>query len=170
MYNRIKKVEPSSVSQHGNNAMLPAAFRYGNLIYYKSTEDGWLPNALDWQDFKWMEENPQSFWEAFAPIPLNRKTFSATWYEPKNETCIDCEWAFPFPSYCYVPLSQDSNGIYYYNCSGLFTKIEWFHELQNLYYSITGEELHIKDKSRLEVSVLVNEILSDVPKDDDLPF
>jgi len=30
--------------------------------------------------------------------------------------------------------------------------------------------LQIKDKSRLEVSVLVNEILSDVPKDDDLPF
>ena len=36
--------------------------------------------------------------------------------------------------------------------------------------SITGEELQIKDKSRLEVSVLVNEILSDVPKDDDMPF
>ena len=89
---------------------------------------------------------------------------------PQNESCIDCEWKFPFPSYCYVPLQQDSNGIFYYNCSGLFTKIEYFHELQNLYYSITGEELTIKDKDRLNVSTLVNEILSDLPEDGTLPF
>lgn len=170
MYNRIKKVEHGSVSKPCSNAMLPAAFRYGNLIYYNSSEDGWMPNALDWQDFKWMEENPQSFWEAFAPIPLNSKTFSATWYEPKNESCIDCEWDFPFPSYCYVPLQHNSNGIFYYNCSGLFTKIEYFHELQNLYYSITGEELTIKDKDKLIVPPIVNEVLSDLPEDGTLPL
>ena len=168
--NNEQKDQNLHISQHSSNEMLPAAFRYGNLIYYKSSEDGWLPNALDWPDFKWMEENPQSFWEAFAPIPLNSKTFSATWYEQKNESCIDCEWNFPFPSYCYVPLQQDSNGIFYYNCSGLFTKIEYFHELQNLYYSITGEELTIKDKDKLIVPPIVNEVLSDLPEDGTLPF
>lgn len=168
--NNIQMNNSEQSAEMAQNHLLPAAFRYGNLIYYKSSEDKLLPNALDWQDFKWMEENPKSFWETFEPIPLNSKTFSATWYVPKNETCIDCEWAFPFPSYCYVPLQQDSNGIHYYNCSGLYTEVKWFHELQNLYYSITGKELQIKDKSILEVPIVDSEVLSDLSENETLPF
>lgn len=45
--------------------------RIGNVIYYQSSEDGLLPNRIDWQDLKWLSENPESFNETFKPIPIN---------------------------------------------------------------------------------------------------
>ena len=42
--------------------------RIGNVIYYQSSEDGLLPNIVDWQDLKWLSENPDSFNETFKPI------------------------------------------------------------------------------------------------------
>jgi hypothetical protein len=31
--------------------------RIGNVIYYQSSEDGLLPNIVDWEDLKWLSEN-----------------------------------------------------------------------------------------------------------------
>ncbi len=45
--------------------------RIGNVIYYQSSQDGLLPNIIDWQDLKWLSENPESFNETFKPIPIN---------------------------------------------------------------------------------------------------
>lgn len=45
-------------------------FRTGNLLNYDTSEGETLLAKLDWQDFKWLEEDPKGFGLVHTPIPL----------------------------------------------------------------------------------------------------
>ena len=143
--------------------------RIGNVIYYQSSEDGLLPNRIDWQDLKWLSENPESFNETFKPIPINWVVLGKLgwWVEDNVDHAFlqkqVGEWGI-------FIIDSDGNGLSY--CSrnaSISKKIQYYHELQNVFYSTTGVELNYKLED-LEVSKLVEHILSDGNTGEDLPF
>jgi hypothetical protein len=111
-------------------------FRTGNIVNYFTAEGDELPSELDWQDFKWLDEDHVSFCLVHAPIKITEEIMFAAGFEKfygwddmiffrRNEIEIEKVYeGFLF------------NGHY----------ITTLHQLQNLYYSITGEELEIKRK------------------------
>ena len=143
--------------------------RIGNVIYYQSSEDGLLPNKVDWQGLKWLSENSESFNETFKPIPINWVVLGKLgwWVEDNGDHAFlqkqVGEWGI-------FVIDSDGNGLSY--CSrnaSISTKIQYYHELQNIFFSTTGVELDYKLED-LEVSKLVEHILSDGYDAENLPF
>jgi hypothetical protein len=144
------------------------SFRPGNLLLYLSSEDGWLPTKLDWQDFKWMEEGKEWFWTAHKPIPINDEVLSTIAY-------ISFELCGYYGIYSITngekyDIINDSDG--FNTISDIATPFNWLHELQNHYYASTGKELEIN----LELLEVIANKKEPEPRQfvpdmgDDLPF
>lgn len=141
----MTKDENIGVSPTFGKQMLPAAFRPGNLLLYLSSEDGWLPSKLDWQDFKWMEESPEWFWSVHKPIPINDKYLSAIEYIHFTLYGIYGMYGLNVGEWGVYDFTNDGDG--FHTTSGnasITTPLNWLHELQNHFYATTGEELPVK--------------------------
>lgn len=129
--------------------------RIGNVIYYQSSEDGLLPNIVDWEDLKWLSENPENFNEIFKPIPISWVTLlKLGWekhfiYDDNSFTISKRVGPFKFFS-----LAVDEKGLHFatdFDCI-----IKYYHQLENIVYLITG--FYLDDQlEKLEVSKLANE-------------
>ena len=132
--------------------------RIGNVIYYQSSEDGLLPNIVDWQDLKWLSENPDNFNETFKPIPIS-------WV-----TLLKLGWQINYDGGVYHLLSKSvGEWGYEHRNASCGIDIEYYHQLENIFYFTTGKYLD-NQLEELEVSNLANEILSDGSNEKDLPF
>ncbi len=118
--------------------MQATEFRIGNLLNYTTAEGDVLTNVIDWHDLKWLSEDEQGFNLVHNPIPLTEE-----WLVKMDFSYIN---NINFYSY-YI---NDSFVIMYgYNNFhfspslniAIGQKIEYVHQLQNLYYCICGEEL-----------------------------
>jgi len=112
--------------------------RIGNLLNY-DTGEGVEIVVIDWQDLKWISENDGSFNKDHSPIPLTeewllRFGFERTYhgYYSDNLVLRLCE----------------NNGLFYDYCGGDMCKgveVKHVHQLQSLYFALTGKELTIKN-------------------------
>lgn len=81
--------------------------------------------------------------EDFKPIPLTEKLLA------------------DFPQV--QPLKIESHkGFFYYTGSGQFVRLEYIHQLQNLYFAITGEELPLDIK-------IIAEAVKSIPATVEMP-
>lgn len=59
-----------------------------------------------------------------------------------------------FPGYQSLKIESDTEGIFFNAGNGLFVKLNYLHQLQNLYYFLTGEEpvLNLESVAETELS------------------
>jgi hypothetical protein len=128
-----------------------SAFRAGNLLLWHSSEDGWLPTKLDWQDFKLLEEYPESFWSEHKPIPINDEVLSTIAYIGFEFCGYYGIYSISSGDFGLYEFTNDSDGFHITNNNAsITTPLKWLHELQNHFYTTTGRELDI-DLKMLEV-------------------
>jgi hypothetical protein len=110
--------------------------RIGNLVNYETLEGDVLTNIIDWQDLKWLSEDEQSFNLAHSPIPLTEEwLLKFGFVKNNNNQFILMEGGVD------ILFNKDLNG---WTCDGINFSInmtEHVHQLQNLYFALTGTEL-----------------------------
>lgn len=119
-------------------------FRTGNLLNYTTAEGDILPSALDWQDFKWLEENKKGFELVHDYIQLTeqwlldfgfrRQDFDHIYLFPKNDSFRLWGFRWDLQAWSFNTKGDGWDDI-------TTPRIQYVHQLQNLYYSLTGEEL-----------------------------
>lgn len=112
----------------------------GSILDYHTAEGEILPTVIDWQDLKWLTENPKGFNLVHSPIylsdewleKLGLKTQSGIFEDENHKVRIDYDG------------DDFIKGQMTYQLNRRFVcKIKYVHELQNLHYSLTGETLSL---------------------------
>jgi hypothetical protein len=130
--------------------------RIGNHLQYFIGYGGsdWENTKIDWQDLKWCEENNENFNEVHKAIPITEGILWANkfecgeggwWMNAANNLrphylkliyTVDDGW---YPIYIEQPeMSSESEQMV------SLRKIEYIHELENLFFVLTGKELNLK--------------------------
>ncbi len=125
--------------------------RTGNLLNYKTAEGDVLPTKIDWQDLKWLDEDPKGFNSVHDGVLLTDKLMEE--YGFKENFMGDCSWFEETGKYIHgthsksvghgiMSLLCDTEGWHYsFPNASIWRKLEFFHEVQNLYFVTTGEEI-----------------------------
>ena len=112
----------------------------GNILNYNTAEGEILPTVIDWQDLKWLTEDPKGFNLVHSSILLKEDLLLSfgfvnigTHLEFKlaNSWCL--EW---YDNILGFSICKGKRGL----CLG---RIQYVHELQNLHYSLTGVMLSL---------------------------
>jgi hypothetical protein len=112
--------------------------RIGNLVNYKTSEGDVLTNVIDWQDLKWLSEDEELFNLAHSPIPLTEEWLLKFGFEKQMM------WTYA------IDIIGNKKLIYYLGEKGWsignknysdFSNLKYVHQLQNLYFALTGTEL-----------------------------
>src|SRR5690606_5568730 len=114
--------------------------RIGNFLNYTTAEGDVLPTTIDWQDLKWISEDPEGFNLVHSPIELDEEWQNNTDFiiaiTENIAIWTDKEKCF---------IEQYSEGVE--EVKG----IDSVHKRQNLYFSLTGEEIEIKQINEINV-------------------
>lgn len=89
--------------------------RCGNTVNYFTEEGDYIPTVIDWQHLKWLTEDPKGFNLVHLPIQITD------------------EWLLEFGLIKKVKTEYQVS-----------IPLEYIHELQNLYFDLTGHELKTK--------------------------
>ena len=119
--------------------------RIGNLVNYQTAEGDILVARIDWQDLKWISKDEKGFNIAHSAIPLTEEwllKFGFEEYEFEDEI-----FGYVLNDFGYVNEFQFRIRIFI-DFEGILIQkpIKFVHQLQNLYFALTGEELTIKTK------------------------
>lgn len=129
--------------------------RCGNILMYLISEGKWQPTVIDWQDLKWISEDPDGFNKVHKPIPLTKE-----WLMKLGFAEIPNEKKYVYDKVVYGVKYLQLNKVYDYAydayfevCQGIsLTKpavsfnsqpIKFAHQLQNLYYALTKLKLEL---------------------------
>jgi len=165
----------------------PNELRVGSQLHY-DTGEGIGITTIDWQDIKWLSEDPHDFSQAHKPIPLteqlmsrvrrvidrtphgcdSRREFSMT---PPGERQVDNNWwskeihdfriLHLSPSYLRDKVGDDwvkretpefwhcwicshGTGSSWFLSIRDYKKFKYFHQLQNLFFGLTDQELIVR--------------------------
>lgn len=113
----------------------PSELSIGNLLNY-DTGEGIELTVIDWQDLRWLQENPESFNNSHTPVPLTPEILEGFGFEPGmfNELTL------------YVgvkALTYSRNSIYVDGLIGL-PDVKNVHTLQNFVQAISGVDFVFK--------------------------
>lgn len=117
----------------------PQELRIGNRLEYFINEDGveWAETIIDWQDFQWVSTFESEFNKKHRPISLTQEWLLKFGFVLNDDggdmKGNDRFWSRPgFLGSLSIPnLKHSTTGLY----------IRHVHQLQNLYFALTGEEL-----------------------------
>lgn len=129
----------------------------GNVLNYQTAEGDVMPAVIDWQDLKWITEDPEGFNVVHSGIELTPSVMTDVLgfeeceptYFNDRENITFCGWC-PFDRIQVVLRSNGENEIHTpYSRDSITEKrpITHLHQLQNLYHALTGEELTINTQS-----------------------
>ena len=99
--------------------------RVGNYLNYQTAEGDIMLTVIDWQDIKWISEDPKGFNLVHDPIPITEDWLLKLGFENSDPVLIQNNYGD------LIYLSDFLNTIY-------------IHQLQNFYFALTGEELNLK--------------------------
>ena len=131
--------------------MKASELRIGNCLQYYIGEDGceWDTSKIDWQDLRWCDEKNKIFNHVHKGIPITEKILKDSGFSPfdggdffieNGDLAIvlrntSDDW---YPSILQrAEMSFEEDQIIFLN------RIEYVHELQNLFFAITKQELNI---------------------------
>lgn len=112
-------------------------FRTGNLLNYTTAEGDVMATSLDWQDFKWLEEDRKGFEAVHDYIPLTEDWLIDFGFEYVD---IDGDWIYLDSGISLENNVRNKWGIWI-NDTNYLRHIRFVHQLQNLYFALTGKEL-----------------------------
>lgn len=121
--------------------------RIGNWVNiyddYTSQVTGLTENGKVWCVKRPTDE--KCAWNQVNPIPLTEEWLRRLGLNVRQREADECTWLeFDFP--VVEELVQSSDGTYFFDCDSDTLRIMYVHQLQNLYFSLTGEELTIKER------------------------
>jgi hypothetical protein len=114
--------------------MKASELRIGNWIAHEPTIDDWEEIIVRPGTIIQCEISPDSF----MPIPLTEEWLLKFGFEWKNFALRNGKFTVRFQKYFYVYLSFEG-------VSPIQINLEYVHQLQNLYFALTGEELVVKE-------------------------
>jgi hypothetical protein len=128
--------------------------RTGNLLNYDTAEGETLPTKIDWQDLKWLSEDEKGFNLVHSPIPITEEWLLKFGFTNIDNTNIYVKSMHKIGAEKLKSLAVyiDENNytiaiVDYYTgvekTDLLHLDYEFVHQLQNLYFALTGEELTI---------------------------
>lgn len=106
----------------------------GNILNYDTAEGEIMPTVIDWQDLKWLTEDPKGFNLVHSPVNISSEWLEKLGFcKTQNQThkvrvCLDGD------DFIKHQMTYQFN-------SQFVCKLKYVHELQNLHYSLTGEML-----------------------------
>jgi hypothetical protein len=113
------------------------ALKCGNILNYDTAEGEILHTVIDWQDLKWLTEDSIGFNMVHSPIRLNEDVVKKLGfvffhkhnlgYKGESEDLFLSDWTGEIKVFF----------------GGKPMEIYFVHELQNLYYSLTGMMLYL---------------------------
>lgn len=120
--------------------------RIGSLLNYQTAEGEILTTIIDWQYLKWLSEDYGGFNLVHSPIPLTEDWLLKLGFTEYHYSDDIWGWVFNYFGYIneYQIRIHNSFIEYQENPILLNKSIEYVHQLQNLYFALTGEELTIK--------------------------
>jgi hypothetical protein len=137
--------------------MKSSEFRLGNIIEAKFVTEGFKWTFVKIKDLEWIEEYPETYrciplseeWFGYfgfiaedkRPSKDHGQYFSKPIYDYKYSFAyapFRKDWGF-YHSYTDAPNEEDNNKYDLISCD-----IKYVHQLQNLYFALTGEDLEIK--------------------------
>lgn len=111
----------------------PTDLRTGNVLHYK-TDEGTFITEIDWQDLKWLSENPKDFIAYHKPIPITKKILKKLGFEWSGS-----EWILPYYEIG-IRLLDRAGYVYLNGCDG-GQLMKYTHQLQNLVHALTGKDI-----------------------------
>ena len=118
--------------------MKATELRIGNLVNYDTAEGDVFTNVIDWQDLKWLSEDEQGFNLVHNPIPLTEEWLLKFAFESD-----EIEWWNGILS-----IGICKEGLRYLPTEKINFRVgivlQYVHQLQNLYFALTNEELTLK--------------------------
>jgi hypothetical protein len=104
----------------------------GNILNYDTAEGEILTTVIDWQDLKWLSEDPKGFNLVHSPLKINIDVLRKIGFKKDSKY----DWIIE-PSWGDV---DNGVGCFMFTC-GHEVGFQYVHELQNFYYCLTGEML-----------------------------
>lgn len=135
-----------------NELRIGNCYNYRYFDFIEDMQEWLIMTTVDADDLKWLEANPNDPY--YEPIPLteewllkfgvlcpfmldSEKSFVSNLVAKYNE--FDEDWNYVVDS-C---LHATTGGIMY-----ISVVVKYVHQLQNIYFALTGEELTIKEESK----------------------
>lgn len=117
--------------------------RIGNYLQYYIGEDGyeWQPSGIDHHDIVWCVEDNDDFNKSYRPIPITEEWLLKFGFE--KITAWYRKWLHAINLMINVGHGQTIAGLYEFKNIPI-KQVSYVHELQNLYFALTGEELEAK--------------------------
>ena len=115
-------------------------FEVRNILNYDTAEGEILPTVIDWQDLKWLTEDPKGFNLVHSPIPLTEEWLLKFGFVPEKmeDGFLSYRLKFVDISMPYFEFTYD------YGTESF--EVKYVHQLQNLFFALTGTELTLNTK------------------------
>jgi len=119
-----------------NYTFTPHELRIGSVVNYIEDGDLFLLYTLDWQDLKWLTEQPDYFNQCHQPIPINPRLLVKMGLKECGET-----WHYLLD----IQIECVNERVFRVYFRGHLIKwVEYVHELQNIVYELNGVWLELK--------------------------
>jgi len=116
--------------------MKATELRIGNLVNCSDVvEQGVMLNVIDWQDLKWLSEDEKGFNLVHKPIPLTEEKLLKFGFYKNIDTELFEKDGFQ------IDISVIKCLFYLPEFGDWYKELEYLHQLQNLYFALTNEEL-----------------------------
>ena len=119
--------------------------RVGNLLNYQTAEGDVVNLTTDFHAIKWATEDPKGFNLVHSPIPITEEWLIKFGFKQYNDFGVKfntfdlmplCGFGYDIDTKQVVILEKGNP-----NSHWIERKIEYVHELQNLYFALRGQEL-----------------------------
>jgi hypothetical protein len=112
--------------------------RIGNIIHFDDIEEGQVETKITWDDLKWASVNEKTFNEFHKPIPLTEELLLRFGGKKVNNS----DWFIKFGG---IEFYCRHNKFWYSSIGSVYLsdRVQFVHQLQNLYYSICNQELQL---------------------------
>ena len=117
----------------------------GNILNYYTAEGEILPTVIDWQYLKWITEDPKGFNLVHSPLKITIDVLRKIGFKKDSKY----DWVIEKKDF-QVLVYHDPNWDTIDNGKGCFMfpgghciNFQYVHELQNLYYCLTGVMLSL---------------------------
>ena len=108
----------------------------GNILNYDTAEGEILPAVIDWQDLKWLSEDPKGFNLVHSPIYLSGEWLEKLGFDKTQNEAHKVRVGLNGNDFIKNQMTYQFNDQFIW-------KVKHVHELQNLHYSLTGEMLSL---------------------------
>jgi hypothetical protein len=129
--------------------------RIGNYVTWRDEESkdsiltvtGIVLNDCIWVEWEW-EDGEKDYTECdfdgLKPIPITEEFLIKFGFEKCDKYNMAYTWRHK-DVFFELRVEEDFESIRFENLPSIFSEIKYIHQLQNLYFALTGEELTIKE-------------------------